>query len=149
MVPTQALINASAAAIAADAAALADADFLHVYLIMAAFTPNNNLVIGDLVKATFTGAAAKATITATMQKFTDPQTGEWIIQIPEPAGGWHWQTTDTANLPQTIYGYALTDLNEITLWGSALLDAPVVLNGVGQGVDIGQVRFRLSQSCLS
>ena len=149
MVPTQALLDASAAAIAADTAALADADFLHVFLVINAFTPGNNLVPGDLTKATFTGGASKVTISATMQKFKDPQTGEWIIQIPEIAGGWHWQTGDTANLPQTVYGYALTNLAEDTLWGTALLDAPVVLNAAAQGVDIGQVRFRFSQGALS
>jgi hypothetical protein len=149
MVPTQALIDAVAAAIAADEDALAAAAFLHVYLVSNNFVPGNGLVVDNLVKATFTGSTAKVTTSATMQTFRDAQTGEWIIQIPEPAGGWHWQTGDAVNLPQTIYGYALTNVGETTLWGTALLPSPILLNGAGQGIDIAQVRFRLSQLCLS
>lgn len=149
MIPTQALLDKVASAIATDTAALAAALFLHVYLVKAPFTPGPNLVVADVPKADFTGATAIVTTSAVMGMAIDPQTGEWIIQVPEVAGGWHWQTTDLVNLPQTIYGYALTNVGETVLWGTAIFDAPILLNGDDQGIDVDQVRFRLANSALS
>ena len=150
MTPTSSLLAAVAGAIANDTSALAQATFVHVYLVKSPFVPGINLTVADLTKADFAGAGSKATTVAAAQAFQDPATNEWIIQVNEPVSGWHWQTTDgTTNLPQTIYGYALTNTGETTLWGTALLDTPALLNAAGQGIDVAQVRFRLSNAALS
>lgn len=149
MIPVNALLASMATRLANDAAILADPAFVKIALVKAAFNPIPTLVIGDLTFADFTGSAPKATTVAVAQTFLDPQTGEQIIQINEPVGGWHWQTTNLVNLPQTIFGYALTDPAGAVLWATALLPAPIALNAVAQGVDIPQARFRLSASALS
>ncbi len=149
MTPTQALLDAVAAAIAADTAALAAAGFLHVYPVKQAFSPGIGLVVADVPKADFDGGTPKVTSSATILTGIDPQTGEWILEIPEIAGGWRWEVSGTTNLPQTIHGFALTNVGESTLWGTALLDAPVVLTAVSQVVEVGSVAFRLSNAALS
>lgn len=144
MMPSKALEAAIAAAIAADTATLAEATpFVSVLLIKAAFTPSPELVIGDLSEANFDGYATLHAASAATQVFTDPETGERIIQVREPAGGWHWETTGTTGLPQSIHGFALAKADKSVLYGTEAFDEPIVLNGTDQGVDVDQVRFRL------
>lgn len=150
MIPTQALLDVAADAIATDTAALAAALFLHVYPVRNPFVPGPNLTVGDVTKATFLADTSKATTSATMLTDKDPQTGEWIITVPEPAGGWHWSTgAAPVGLPETIYGFALTNVGESELWGTVALDTPIVLTGADEGFDLGQVQFRLSNSAMS
>jgi hypothetical protein len=148
--PTSVMLAAAAAAIAADVTTLANPLFLKVYLVKVPFVPGGNLTVADLTPADFAGAAALSNSTATMQVFVDPATGEWIIQVPEPVGGWHWVTTSgVTNLPQTIYGWACVDNTSAILYGSDVFGAPILLNGDGQGINVDQVLFRLSAGALS
>lgn len=150
MVPTQVMLNSVATAIATDTTTLAAVLFLKVFLVKAAFTPGGNLVVGDLTAADFAGSTPIANTSAVMLKYLDPATGEWIIEVPPPVGGWHWQTTSgVTNLPQTIYGYACVDSTSAILYGTELLPAPLLLNANAQGVDVPAVRFRLNQAALS
>lgn len=149
MIPTTPLLSAMAALLAADPATLAEVAKVGVKLVKAAFVPGIGLVAGDLTYADFDGSGALAVSSATADVFTDPATGEVIIQLKEPAGGWHWVTTGVTNLPQTIYGAALRNSTGADLWGSVLLDNPVVLSAAGQGIDLAQVRFRVSNGALS
>lgn len=150
MVPTQVMLDSVATVVATDTAVLAAALFLKVFLVKAAFTPGPTLVVGSLTPADFAGSTPLANTTAVMLKYIDPTTGEWIVEVPPPVGGWHWQTTSAiTNLPQTIYGWALVDSTSAVLYGTALLPAPRLLNGNNQGIDIPAVNFRLSQSSLS
>lgn len=142
MIPGQSLINQLVALLSADATTLAPASSANkVHLAQAAFTPAASLTVAGLTEATFTGYAALLAGVSTQQVFFDPATGNTILQILEPAGGWHWKTTAATGLPQTIYGYYLTDNGTTTVYGSALFTTPIVLNGSGQGIDIAQVRF--------
>lgn len=150
MVPTQVMLTAAARAIATDTTTLAAALFLKVYLVKAPFTPGGNLVVGDLTPADFAGSTAIANTSAVMLLYLDPATGEWIIEVPPPVGGWHWQTTSgVTNLPQTIYGWACVDNTSAILYGSDLLPSPLLLNANAQGVDVPAVRFRVNQAALS
>jgi len=150
MVPTQVMLNAVAAEIKADTTVLANSLFLLVALVIAPFVPGAGIVLADLTLATFTGYAAIANTSAVILAYTDPATGEWIIEVPTPAGGWHWQViTNTTNLPQTVYGFALLDNTGAIVYGTALLPAPVLLNAIGQGLDVPAVTFRLSAAALS
>jgi len=121
-VPTQVMLDAVAGEIASDVAVLANPLFLKVYLVKAAFVPGANLVVGSLTPADFAGSTALANSSATILKYKDPATGEWLVEVPPPVGGWHWQTTSAVtNLPQTIYGWALVDNTSLILYGTALL----------------------------
>lgn len=149
MTPSQTFLDIVADAIQDDTGGLAEAAFLLVTLIVAPFVPAAGLVVADLTVADFDGSDPLANTSATIQLFKDPQTGENILQVPEPAGGWHWQVTGGTSLPQTVYGYMLTDSTGAALLGTALLDTPVTLTATGQGLDIDQIRFRLSAQALS
>jgi len=142
MIPGQSLINQLVNLLAGDATTLAPAAANNkVHLAQVAFTPAPTLTPASFTEATFTGYAALLAGVSTQQVFFDPATGNQILQILEPAGGWHWKTTNATGLPQTIYGFYMTDNGNTTVYGSALFATPIVLNGSGQGVDIAQVRF--------
>jgi hypothetical protein len=144
------MLNSAATAIATDSTTLAAALFLKIFLVKTPFVPGGNLVVGDLTPADFAGSAALANTSAVMLKYLDPATGEWIIEVPPPVGGWHWQTTSgVTNLPQTIYGFGCMDSTGAILYGSQLLPAPLLLNGNAQGIDVPAVRFRLNAAALS
>ena len=150
MTPTQVMLDAVATEIATDTTVLAAALFLQVFLVKASFVPGRNLTVGSLTPADFAGSTAKANTSATLLKYTDPLTGEWIIEVPPPVGGWHWQTTSgVTNLPQTIYGWGCMDSTGAILYGTALLPAPLLLNANAQGIDVPNVTFRLNQAALS
>lgn len=150
MIPTQVMLDAVAAAIAADATVLANALFLKVWLVKVPFVPSASLTVADVTPADFGGSASLSNTSAVILTYLDPATGEWIIEVPPPIGGWHWQTTSgVTNLPQTIYGWACADNTSMILYGTGLLPAPQLLNANHQGIDVPAVNFRLNQSALT
>jgi len=143
MQATRALREKAAQLLAADTATLAQAaDPNHLVLIAANFLPSENLVAGDLVPATFDGATPLEVELGVQLEGLDPATSDAIITIGPPAGGWRWETTGITNLPQTIYGYALMNEAETTLFGAATLTTPVVLTGINQVINLPAVTFR-------
>ena len=150
IVPTSAIVTQMATLLSADATTLAPAaGGLKVHLAMANFVPSPTRVIGDFTEATFTGYAALLSPVGACQIFTDASTGLVTIQLKEPANGWHWQTTAATGLPMTIYGYYVSDNASATLYGSALLAAPITLTASAQGIDVAQVRFTLVNNPLT
>lgn len=144
MTPTQTIIDRVSALLATDTTTLDQAtDALKVTLIMANFTPGPDTDIGSLTVATFTGSGAKLAGTGAAQNFRDPSTGQQVVQLKEPAGGWHWQATDAVNLPQTIYGFVVTSNDLSETFGSYKFPVPIQLLSAGDGVDIPQVRFNV------
>lgn len=150
MVPTQVMLDSVAARIATDPTVLANVLFLQVFLVKAPFVPDRTLTVAGLTPADFAGSTALKNTTAVILQYTDPATGEWIIEVPPPVGGWHWQTTSgVTNLPQTIYGWGCMDNTGAILYGSALLPTPILLNANAQGIDLPNVNFRLNNIALS
>jgi hypothetical protein len=142
VIPTTAVLQQIADLLAADATTLAPAaDACHVHLAMAPFTPSADLLLAGLTEADFDGHTALNAGIGPQESYTDPVTGLRIVQLLEPAGGWHWVTSGVTNLPETIYGYYVTDNANAVLYGSALLPTPVTLNAVGQGIDLPYVRL--------
>lgn len=147
--PTNTLLDRMAVLLAQDTTTLAPAALnVKVHLAQNSFTPAAGLALASFTEANFTGYAALNAGTGNQQEFQDPATANRIIQLLEPAGGWHWASTGTANLPQTIYGYYITDNATTVLYGSALLPSAVTITGSGQGLDIPQVRFALLPTSL-
>lgn len=149
MTPTTVIQSAVGTLLGADTTTLAEATpFVEVHLIKSPFTPAPTLVIGDLTLADFDGYAPLHAASAATQVFIDPATGDQIVQVREPAGGWHWATTGITNLPQTIHGFALTKADGSILYGAELLSPVVILNGSGQGLDVDQVHFRIPNGSI-
>jgi len=144
MIPTLLIENAMRDLLAADAATLAPAALAnHVHLIAAPFTPGSATDFTTLTPATFTGSTAKNAGVGTQQSFVDAVNNANIVQLLEPAGGWHWQCTAAPATPETIYGYACTDNADAVTFGSDLFDPPIVITGVGDAVDIPEVRYSI------
>ena len=141
MVPTQVILDEIQTLLATDVATLAAAAAKHVHLIKAPFTPGPQTALSGLTPADFTGSTAKNAASGNQQQFNDPITVQLVVQLVEPLGGWHWQATDAVNLPQTIFGFVVTDLANAVTFGSALLDTPVQLLAAGDAVDVGNIRF--------
>jgi len=141
MTPIKAIRESLGALLAADTAWLATVTANKISLVMAAFTPSEDLVFADLTLATFDGSTALSAGTGEQQVGNDPLTNEQLVTIKEPAGGWRWETSGVTNLPQTIYGFALSDNTLATLLATALLDTPITLTEAGQEINLGTVRF--------
>lgn len=146
--PGQALINRIQTLLAADTGSLAAAAALKVHLAQAAFVPSLGLTIASLTEATFTGSTALLATIGSALAYTDPLTGNLICELSPPVGGWHWQATNAVGLPQTIYGWWVTDNGNANLWGSRLLPTPVTLSASGQGLDIPVVNFGVVPGAL-
>jgi hypothetical protein len=141
VVPHQNIIDSVPGLIAADTAFLGVAAVKHVHLIKEAFTPSPAINFPPTKVATFDGYATLNAASGSQQSFTDPVSGNQIVQLIEPLGGWHWLTTGGTNLPQTIYGYFVTDLADAVTLGCGILDTPVILTATGQAIDIAQIRI--------
>jgi len=147
MQPSQVTLNAIPELLAADTATFAAVTAMHVHLVAQAFTPAPALVDATtLTLATFTGSAAKVAGTGTQQVFLDTQTGLLTLQVIEPVGGWTWECTATPGVPETIYGWILTDTADAEILGCALLAAPVEINSAGQGITVDRVRLAFSNN---
>lgn len=149
MVPTTVIESAMAELLAADTGTLAAVAAMHVHLIVEPFVPSVNTDFTTLTEATFTGGADKSAGTGTQQVFLDPTTGNRVIQLLEPAGGWTWECTADPVAPQTVYGYVVTDNADAVTYGSELLETPVEITEAGQGLTINNIRINIPPGLLS
>lgn len=144
MGPTAALQARLGALLAGDTTTLAQASDANVIaLVQSNTTYSPTLVAADLELADFDGSTEIAGATGAQLSGTDPATGDQIVTIKEPAGGWRWETTGVTNLPQTIYGFALLNEAKTTLYGYERLATPVTLTAADQVIDIGSATFRI------
>lgn len=150
MIPTKSVRKQLGELLAADATTLAPpADANVVRLIVEPFTPDENLVPGDLTFASFNGSTALAAGTGTQPCGIDPATGQQIVTIKEPAGGWRWECGATPSPAQTVYGYALLNDDSTVLLGVGVLDDPVAITEAGQEINLGTVKFTLNEAPIS
>jgi hypothetical protein len=134
------------ALVAADTTQLGSATALKVHLAIANFVPSPTLTVASFTEATFTGYAALLVGTGTQISYVDPVTGLRTIELKAPAGGWNFKATAGTGLPQTVYGFYVTDNGSANLWLSALLATPVTLTASGQGLDIPAPRIAFLNS---
>jgi len=128
--------------LAADATTLAPAqDPPTICLIKTNFTPAESLTVSDITLADFGGSTPIPCATGTQNEGLDPATNNAVISMRGPIGGFRFETTNTANLPQTIFGFCLTNSNQTVLYGAATFDAPVELTTVNQFVDVENADF--------
>jgi len=125
--------------LAADVDSLAPATANKIALVTSLVVPNENLTVASLTFATFTGGAPKSGAAGAQQSGTNPATGEQVITILAPVGGWRWECTAAPTPPQQIYGFGLVDDTLADLWGCALLPTPVTITNVGDFIDLGSV----------
>lgn len=150
MTPVNKLLDMIAAAIGADtvtfAPSLAAASFLCA--VKTPFTPGpTTTFVNGTDNADFDGFANKAIAAGVRTAAVDPLVGGRKVILDPPAGGFRWTTTGTTNLPQTIYGVALTlttnTLTTAKVLGCMLLETPVTLTATGQTFEVPEVSFNL------
>lgn len=142
MTPSTALKEAMLDLLAADTMTLAQAmNANEIALVVSSFTPAGDLVPGDVTFATFMGSAPVSVELMDQQVGYDPVRGEWFIQIVPPVGGFYYECSMAPASAETVYGYMLTNMAGSVNYGSKLLDTPVIIQAVGDSVDLGPVRF--------
>ena len=141
MLPMVALRIALGNLLAANVATLAPVAANKIALIAAAFTPDEDAVIGDLTLATFTGSTPKGGVAGAQQVGINPATQEQTITILAPVGGWRWECTADPAAPETIFGYALIDDAEAVLLATAQLITPVTIQAATDFVDLGKAEI--------
>lgn len=119
-----------------------------LHLAKAAFVPGPGLLLAGLTEADFTGYAAVPVAAGAWNVFRDPNSGLIWVEAPIPAGGWHFDVTGTTNLPQTIFGWYVTDDGDTDLYGSELFDDPILLVTSGVGFDVPRVAFPLPRGAM-
>lgn len=142
LLPTSQIRLSVGTLVAGDTNALNQPTLLNTMRLAAApFVPSDTLIPASLTEASFTGYAAINQPAGAALTGVDPITLQQKITIPDPAGGYRWATTGLTGLPQTIYGYYLTNSTNGKVWGSALLPTPITLQDVGQIIDLGTINI--------
>jgi hypothetical protein len=142
MIPVKSLRLELGTTLAADSATLAPAVNANlISLVVSPFTPNENLAIGTLTLASFTGSTPIAGATGSQPTAIDPFTEQQRIIIKPPVGGYIFTCTVAPSPPQTVYGFILTDHTGATLLAMALLPVPVTISEIGHFVDCGEVNL--------
>lgn len=150
MKATRVLLDRLAALLAGDPNTIAPASAgVKVHLIKTAFVPSESTAFADLTEATFVGGQAKSSGVGGQQSFRDTISGSRVVQLLEPSGGWHWQATAGTNLPEVIFGFAVTSDDNALTFGSGVLPRSVNIEEIGDAVDIPQLRFSFSPVPLS
>lgn len=147
MIPVQVLFERPFVLLCSDTLQLNDAACA-IALIKEPFTPSPVLTFADVTPADFGGYAELEVGAVPPLESIDPVDGAALIDILPPAGGWRWETTNTTNLPQTIFGFCLRNADD-DLIASETLSTPVVLDGVNQTVVLDRVTLRLPAGAIS
>lgn len=139
MLPMKALRIALGTLLAADVGTLAPVAANKIALINAPVAIQENLTVAGLSFASFTGSAPIAGAAGPQGVGVDPLTGDQLITILAPVGGWRFVCSVAPGAPELIYGYALTDNGGTTLLGAQLLPTPTPIANVGDEIDLGSV----------
>ena len=141
MIPSKNLVGTMMDLLAADTGTLAPATANKMVLFKNNIVPNENTVYADLTLADFSGYADKSGIAGAQTRGVDPATGDQLIIIGAPVGGYIYECTGMVNVPQTIYGYALVDHTNTTLIAVQTLPTPVTIAAPGNIIDLGNPKL--------
>lgn len=93
-------------------------------------TPLATDVLGNFTEANFAGYSRQPLDAGTIYRRSD---GQYAFDISDA----HFQANGTGNLPQTVYGAMLLDVDDGNrVIGAGRLDNPVTLNAVDDGVTV-------------
>ena len=145
--PTRSLFERIMTLLGADSVTMAGA--LVVRLIKEPFSESLDQTFTADDEADFDGYAGIDVAAATRPTANDPATGDRLLTVTPPAGGFRWETTGATNLPQTIYGYVVCD--DTTALGTTTIawmkrfssTEEVTLTAADQEVLAGTIQQRL------
>lgn len=149
MVPTSNITDQLNLLLATDTNTLNQpADANKVFLVDAEFTPGPSLIPADLSFTSLTGGGPISAVLGAQNDSVDPLTGDLLVEIKPPAGGWRWEFS-AGTFPTTLWGYALLDNDETRVFGAARFDTPIILTAAGQSLTVGAVVFRINAAAVS
>jgi hypothetical protein len=149
MKPVRALSNQLSTLLAGDTATIGAAAANKVALINAPFVPGVNLLFADLSLSATAGLVPLAGVAGAQFESVDPVTGELIVEIKPPAGGFRWETQVGFTGPETIYGFALIDNGAANLWGTQSLPDPIVLTAPNESIIAPPIQFRIDPTKIT
>lgn len=117
-----------------------------ISLIASDFTPSEDLELADFTLATFTGSAAKSFGVGDQNVGIDPITGDQVVVLLDPTGGYRWACTVAPLTPEVIYGFAVTNMDVDVLLATCKLPTPITIENVNDQIVIGSVEVRLLQT---
>lgn len=108
-------------------------------------TPSRFSTFADFDLATFTGSAPKDFgLELAAVSYTDPLTGERLLQMVPNNTSSAWVCTVTPVAPEIIYGYIITNADGDEYLGGDKFETPITINAAGQGIDVPDVISRFS-----
>lgn len=146
MKPVNLLADTLSVLLAADTTYLANATAMKVGLITAPFTPSIDRLMGDLTISAVTNLTPIAGVAGTQENSKDPVTGELIVEVKPPAGGFRWNTGSGFPGPVTVYGFALGNGAMNLLYGTESLPTPIILTADFQTVEAPSLTFRIDST---
>ncbi len=149
MKPVKALARTISTLLAADTTYLASATAMKVGLITANVAPTLNTLMADLTISVATGLVALAGVSGAQNESIDPVTGELLVEVKPPAGGFRWETPAGFTGPTIVYGFALGNGAMTVLLGTLMLDTPITLNDENQTINAPPLVFRLDPTKIS
>lgn len=128
--------------LAADPTTLGPVLANYVIPIIAPFTNNETLVLGDLTLGSANGLIPIICSTGSAEVAIDPVSQAQIITIKPGAGtGFRWVTSGGLSVPVTVYGYALTDNAQAVLLAAQSLPQPITFTADGYQLDVDPVQM--------
>lgn len=148
-VPSSLIADGINKAIATDTTYLANVAAMKLHLIVSPFTPSPALVFASLTEASFGGYVVLSPTIGAQGYGTDPLTGQGVVYLQPPIGGFRFAPTSSTGLPQTVYGWVLTDNASANILASAVFFTPIPLTGAGQIVEVNDLLFTVNANPLS
>ncbi len=149
MKPVNALAHTIGPLLAADTAVLASVTAMKVGLIVAPYVGSIDRLIGDLTLSAATGLVPLAGVAGAQLESIDPITGESVVEIKAPAGGFRWETPGGFTGPVTVYGFALCNGAVDALYGTEALDPPQILTTENQSITAPELSFKIDTSKIT
>jgi len=146
VLPVNVLASTLAPLLAADTTYLANASAMKVALVANNFSPSIDLLLADLTLFTSGGLAAIAGVAGAQPTSVDPLTGEQVIDIKPPVGGFRWVSSGGTGYPKTVYGFALVDNGIANLLASQRIDTPIILTADGQSINAPDLQLRIDST---
>ena len=146
MKTTRTITDPIATGLAEDVSFLAAASSNRVGLIVANFDPSIDLIFTDLTISVATGLTPINVTPGNQLESRDPVTGELIVTLRAPTGGWRWETPVGFVGPVTVYGFSLTDNSGVVLMATHKLANSIILTDPNQTIFAPDLGFRIDPS---
>ncbi len=150
MKPSRTLAGLLSSLLAADTSSIAHGtNAVKVGVVTENINPTLDSVIGDFTVATADGLAALSGVVGAQLESVDPVTGELIVEIKPPAGGFRFELTGVTGAPYTVYGFVLMNSAASAWYGFEKLETPITLTAVNEAITAPALKFRIDPTKIT